>query len=297
MAATTTLYTLLGDYAGTAALKKGELSSDLVAFDFADVKVPNTAFKRLVRNAEFDVGELAIVTFLQAKAYGKPYVLMPAVVVGRGQIHTIAYNSQRGPLAPADLAGKRVGVRAYSVTTGVWVRGLLADEYGLDLDKVRWVTFEDPHVAEYHDPSIAERAPAGKKIAQMLIDGELDAAILGNELPDPRLERLVPDAEAVDRKWAQTHGGVPINHMVVVRDTIAKTRPDLVREVFRLLAASRQAAGGAAMNTPLDSLRFGVEQNRRTLEAIIGFTFRQGLIPRRFSVDELFDDTTRVLAG
>jgi 4,5-dihydroxyphthalate decarboxylase len=295
--AKTTLHTLLGDYAGTAALKKGQLTSDLVALSFADVKTPNTAFKRLVRDAEFDVGELAIVTFLQAKAYGKPYVLMPAVVVGRGQIHTIAYNSERGTLKPSELAGKRVGVRAYSVTTGVWVRGLLAGQYGVDLDKVRWVTFEDPHVAEYHDPAIAERAPAGKQIAQMLIDGELDAAILGNDFPDPRLKRLVPDAEAVDRTWAETHGGVPINHMVVVRDAISKTRPDVVREVFRLLQESRKAAGGAAMNTPLDPLRFGVEQNRRTLDAIIEFTFRQGLIPRRFSVDELFDDTTRALAG
>lgn len=293
--AKTTLHTLLGDYGGTAAVKKGEVTSDLVTLSFADVKTPNTAFKRLVRDAEFDVGELAIVTFLQAKAFGKPYVLMPAVVVGRGQIHTIAYNSERGTLKPGDLAGKRVGVRAYSVTTGVWVRGLLADQYGVDLDKVRWVTFEDPHVAEYHDPAIAERAPAGKQIAQMLIDGELDAAVLGNEFPDPRLKRLVPDAEAVDRQWAEAHGGVPINHMVVVRDAISKARPDVVKEVFRLLQESRKAAGGATMGTPLDPLRFGVEKNRRTLDAIIGFTHRQGLIPRRFSVDELFDDTTRAL--
>ena len=131
----------------------------------------------------------------------------------------------------------------------------------------------------------------------MLLDGELDAAIVGDNFPDPRLKRLIPDAEAVDAHGRETHGGVPINHMVVVRDTISKTRPDVVKEVFRLLHESRTAAGGAAMNTPLDPLRFGLDANRRTLETIVDFTFRQGLIPRRFSVDELFDDTTRGLGA
>ena len=127
-----TLLTMLGNYPNTAALKKKELKSDVVDFDFVDVKVANQMFKPLVRDAKFDVGELAIVTYLQAKAYGKPYVLLPAVVVGRGQHHTIAYNPERGHLAPGDLEGKRVGVRAYTVTTGVWVRGLLRQEYGID---------------------------------------------------------------------------------------------------------------------------------------------------------------------
>src|SRR5579884_363150 len=143
----TKLFTLLGDYPNTAALKNGEVRSDLVEFSFADIKVANTGFKPLVREHKFDVSELAIVTYLQAKAYGKPYVLMPAVVMARGQHHTIVYNPSRGALTPERLAGKRVGVRAYSVTTGVWVRGILAEQYGVDLDKVKWVTFEDPHVA------------------------------------------------------------------------------------------------------------------------------------------------------
>ena len=143
----TKLYTLLGDYPNTTALKKGETTSSLVDFDFADVKVSNTAFKPLVREAAFDLGELAIVTYLQAKAYGKPYVLIPATVLGRGQHHTIAYNPQRGPLRASGLAGKRVGVRAYTQTTGAWVRGFLSDDYGVDPAKVHWVTFEDPHLA------------------------------------------------------------------------------------------------------------------------------------------------------
>ena len=287
MAAKTKLFTLLGNYPNTLALKNGEVKSDLVDFDFADVKVSNTAFKPLVREAKFDVAELAIVTFLQAKTYGKPYVLIPATVLGRGQHHTIAYNPERGELKPSDLAGKRVGVRAYTQTTGAWVRGFLADDYGVDTAKVRWVTFEDPHLAEYKDPDFVTRAGEGKTLVQMLLDGELDAAIVGDALPDPRLKPLIPDADAVARRWAETHGGVPINHMMVVREAIAKSRPDIVQEIYRMLQESRRAAPPPAGGL-LDPWRFGVEDNRRSLEIVIDYSFRQKLIPRKFSVDELF---------
>ncbi len=291
----TTLFTLLGNYPNTAALKQGAVKSDLVDLDFADVKVSNTAFKPLVREAKFDVGELAIVTFLQAKTYGKPYALIPATVLGRGQHHTIAYNPERGHLTASGLAGKRVGVRAYTQTTGAWVRGFLADDYGVDTAAIRWVTFEDPHLAEYKDPDFVTRAPEGKTLVQMLLDGELDAAVVGDNLPDPRLKPLIADADTVARKWAQTHGGVPINHMMVVRDTIAKSRPDIVKEVYRMLHESRRAAPPAE-GGPLDPWRFGIEANRRSLEIVIDYSFRQQLIPRVLTVDELFADWTRALA-
>ena len=289
----TKLFTLLGDYPVTLPIKQGQVPSDLVEFEYADIKVANTGFKPLVRDAKFDLGELAIVTYLQAKAYNKPYVLIPALVVARAQHHTIAYNSERGELKPAHLAGKRVGVRAYSVTTGVWVRGILQQQFGVDLDKVHWVTFEDPHVAEYSDPSFVERAPAGKNLVQMLLDGEIDAAVVGDKLPDPRLKTLIPDVEAASRAWADKHG-VPINHMLVIRSELSRTRPDLVREVFRIFKESRDIAirGG---NKNAAQLNYGVEANRPSLEAIINFVFDQKLIPRRYSVEELFDDTTRSL--
>lgn len=290
------LSTLLGSYPNVMALKDGAVKSDLVVLDFADVKVSNTAFKPLVREARFDVAELAIVTFLQAKVYGKPYALIPATVLGRGQHHTIAYNPERGPLKASDLTGKRVGVRAYTQTTGAWVRGFLADDYGVDISKVRWVTLEDPHLAEYKDPDFVTRAPEGKNITQMLLDGELDAAIVGDKLPDPRLKPLVPEADAVARQWAQKHGGVPINHMMVVRDGIAKSRPDVVKEIYRMLHESRRAVPPAADNGLLDPWRFGIEANRRSLEIIIDYSVRQKLIPRKFSVDELFDNSMRALA-
>src|SRR5579862_3369047 len=236
------LRTMLGNYPNTTALKSGAVRSDLVDFDFVEVKVANSLFKKVVREAEYDVAELAIVTYLQAKAYGKPYVLLPAVVVSRGQHHTIAYNPERGPLKPSELNGKRVGVRAYTVTTGTWVRGILASDYGVDIDKVEWITFEDPHVAEYHDPAIVKRAPQGKDMVQMLLDGELDAAIVGDKLPDPRLKYLIADHEAAAKRWAERHGGVPINHMVVVREGLSRSQPDAVREVFRKLHESKRAA-------------------------------------------------------
>jgi 4,5-dihydroxyphthalate decarboxylase len=287
------LFTLMGSYPNTMALKDGRVTSGLVELDFADVKVSNTAFKPLVRDAKFDLGELAIVTFLQAKTYGKPYELIPLTVVGRGQLHTIAYNPEHGELGPRDLNGKTVGVRAYTQTTGVWVRGILAQDYGIDLDSIKWVTFEEGHVAEYADPPNVRRAPEGKQLVQMLLDGELDAAIVGDKFPDPRLKPLIPEPEAANRKWSQSHGGVPINHMLVIRESLAKSRPDVVREVYRLFREAKQEELARSGVPALDPWRFGVEANRRSLEIVIDYALRQGLIPRRLAVDDLVGDLMR----
>jgi 4,5-dihydroxyphthalate decarboxylase len=289
------LHTMLGNYPNTKALKSGAVRSDLINFDFADVKIANNLFKAVVRDAKYDVAELAIVTYLQAKAYGKPYVLVPAVIVSRGQHHTIAYNPERGALNPSELNGKKVGVRAYTVTTGTWVRGILASDYDVDINKVEWITFEDPHVAEYRDPAMVKRAPAGKDLTQMLLDGDVAAGIVGDKLPDPKLKHLIPDADAVAQKWAKSHHGVPINHMLVVREELSRSRPDVVQDIFRQLHESKLAAG-LPDSGELDPYRFGVEACRPILEIIIDFCHRQELIPRRVTVDELFDDTTRTLA-
>ncbi len=288
------LKTMLGNYPITQPLKSGQVRSDLVDFDFVDVRVANNLFKNVVRDARYDLAELAIVTYLQARAYGKTYVLLPAVLVSRGQHHTIAYNPKNGALKPSELNGKRVGLRAYTVTTATWVRGILASDYGVDLDSIEWITFEDPHVAEYRDPPFVKRAPAGKDLAQMLLDGEIAAAVVGDKLPDPRLEHLISAPEAAARTWAERHGGVPINHMVVVRECLARERPELVREVFRRMHESKLSAGlpdGGA----LDPYRFGVAACRPILEVIADFCWRQQLLPRRLTVDELFDETTAAL--
>lgn len=289
------LHTMLGNYPNVAALKRGTVQSDLVSFDFADVKIANNLFKQVVRDAKYDLAELAIVTYLQAREYGKPYVLMPVVLVSRGQHHTLAYNGERGTLTPSDLHGKRVGVRTYTVTTGTWVRGILADDYGVDLGKVEWITFEDPHVAEYRDPDVVKRAPAGKDLVQMLLDGEIDAAVVGDKLPDPRLKRLIPDADAAAQKWAERHRGIPINHMLVVRSDLSRSRPDIVADVFRQFQESRRLAD--VPQVALDPYRFGAEACRPTLEIIVDYCLRQGLISQPVSVDQLFDETTRALGA
>jgi 4,5-dihydroxyphthalate decarboxylase len=289
------LKTLLGEHAGTTALRKGELRSPAVELDIVDVKAASQAFKRVVQDLEFDLAELAIVTFLIAKAHGKPLVLLPAVVMGRFQHPYLVYDPARGPLAPRDLAGRRVGVRSYSVTTGAWVRGILADDHGVDLDRVTWVTMEDPHVAEFRDPPNVQRASAGKDLATMLREGELDAAILG-EVPaaDSPLKPLIPDPAAAARDWHRRHGAIQINHMVVVTEATSRAHPDAVRAAYRLLAEGKRRAPGPAPGEP-DGTPFGFAANRRNLEVAIDCCHRQRLIPRRYAVDELFDDVTRAL--
>ena len=196
-------------------------------------------------------------------------MLLPATILGRNQHHTIFYNADRGPLAPSELSGKRVGVRAYSQTTGAWVRGFLAEDYGVDLQSVTWVTFEDPHVAEYREPANVERAPEGKNLKQMLLAGEIDAAILGDVPEEGPLKHLIPDPEAEGQRWARAHGGVPINHLSVIRRSIAESRPDVIREVYRVLKESRAAA---ALPTGVDDpVRFGIGAERQSLEQMVTY--------------------------
>jgi len=289
------LKTLLGDHPTTLALKRGEVTSPHVALDIADIPQAYVAFKRVVRDLEFDVAELAIVTYLMAKAHGKPYVLLPVVVLSRFQHPFIVYNATRGELRPADLKERRVGIRSYSVTTTMWLRGILANDYGLDLDSVRWVTSEEAHVAEFRDPPSVERAPAGRDLLSMLLDGELDAMVLGDKtLKDPRLKRLIPDPDQAARDWHARNRAIQINHMVVVRESLSRSNPDAVREAYRLLRESKRLAPPPAAGA-LDMTPVGLEENRRNLEVAIDYVYQQRLIPKRYTVDELFDDVTRNL--
>lgn len=290
------LKTLIGDHDITLALKSGRVTSPTVALDIADVSMAFTAFKRVVRDLEFDVAELAIVTYLMAKAHGKPYVLLPVVVLSRFQHPFIVYNAARGELRPGELKGKRIGIRSYSVTTTMWLRGILMNDHGLDIDSVQWVTSEEAHVAEFRDPPNVQRAPAGRDLLAMLYDGELDALVLGDKtLQDPRLKRLIPEPDKAAQAWHARHKAIQINHMVVVRESLTKSRPDAVREVYRMLLESKRAAPPPAPGA-LDMTPFGLENMRRDLDIAIEYVHQQKLIPRRFTVDEIFDDVTRGLA-
>ena len=278
------LRTLLGDHPCTAALKNGSIRSDSVRLDFADYSPTHKGFKPMVREQAFDVSEMAIVTYLMAKSFGKPMVLLPTVVMARSQHAFALYNRKFGTLTPAGLNNKRVGIRSFTTTTGAWLRGILANDYGVDLNSIDWVTFEDAHVAEFRDTTA--RAPQDKQIIQMLVDGELDA-VLGEKSDHPDLKPLFPVGNE-EKSWFAKHRVMPINHMVVVSEALSRTQPQAVREVFRLLQQSAACA-------PAASPGFSAEEMHRSLEMIIRYTAQQGLIPRQFAVDELFDDLTRTL--
>jgi 4,5-dihydroxyphthalate decarboxylase len=267
------LKALIGDYPVT---RQFQTRTD--KFEFAQFQGSvATMFKRVVRNLEFDVAEMAIMTYLVAKAHGKPYRLLPFVVMARYQHPYLVTNKGLGP---KDLEGKRVGVRSYSVTTGAWIRGILADDYGVDLSRIQWITFEEPHVAEFRDPPNVQRAPAGKEINAMLAAGELDAAILPAVPTDPKLKPVIADPETAGKKWGEKHGAIQLNHLVGVKNTVSKATAD---EVYALLLESKKAAG----NPPM--LPHGVEANRRNLEVAIDCAYRQKMIPRRFPLEELFE--------
>jgi 4,5-dihydroxyphthalate decarboxylase len=291
-AGTMTLKANVADYPVTLAMKDGRVASEVVKLDYCGPKAAHDGFKAMLRADAFDAGELALVTYLQAKAYGKPWVLLPAPISGRFQHHCIGYNIDYGVLEPRDIEGRKVGVRTYAQTTGLWVRGILQHEYGVDLDQVTWVTVDESHLSEYRDPPNCLRVQPGKRIDQMMLDGELAAAILGVDMPkDPRVRTLIPEPQLAARKWYERAGVIPINHMFAIRQEISRRRPDVVRELFRMIVESRGFAPAAAAALP----PLGLEANRKGLEMAIDWSFEQKIIPRRLQVDELFDDVTAQL--
>ena len=290
------LKTNLADYPVVRALKEGRVRSDLVEFDFCGPKPANQGFKPMIREGAFDAGELAIGSFLQARVYNKPLVLLPAVVMARFQHHTIVYNGARGELSPKDLEGRRIAVRSYTQTTGIWVRGILQHEHDVDLNRLRWVCTDDAHLAEYRDPSIVERpGPGAKPLDQMLIDGEVDAAIPAGDLTKdhPHIHHLFPSPNEQAKAWVAKYGTVPVNHYFVVSKALADVRPDVVRDIYRLLQESKALAPAPADG--IDFFPYGVEANRKPLQLMAQYAVEQQIIPRAFTAEELFEDVADAL--
>ncbi|WP_243042278.1 hypothetical protein [Dyella sedimenti] len=290
------LRAVLKTTAMTAPLKDGTLRSDRVALDFTEVEPIHKAFAPMVREAAFDISELAIVTALQAIAFERPVVLLPVVVASRYQRGCLVSYRPHGEVRPEQLRGKRVGVRSYTQTTGMWVRAHLVEDYGLATPDIHWVTHDPAHVEQYRDPPFVEHPAHGKGLLAMLHDGDIDAAIFGNDLPPgDDYVPVIDHASAKDLAWAQQHGFVPINHVVAASAETCRREPAAVRAAYGLLSqAERQQA--AATAGPRKTLS-GLDALSGPLAWIIDACLEQALLPRKLSLDEVLGPAHALLEG
>lgn len=290
------LRTVLANSPLSAPLKRGELTGERVRLDFAEVAPVHKAFAPMVRQQAYDLCELAVVTALQAVAHDRPVVLLPAVVASRFQRGCLIASRARGPLAPRQLAGKRIGVRSFTQTTGMWVRAHLAADYGLATERMHWLTRDSAHVEQYADPGFVEHLPGDKSLPDMLRDGDIDAAILGNDLPQgDEFFPVIADAAARDMAWWQRHRFMPINHMLVASREACRRDPEAVREAYRLLLQADRLIPAMA-DAPRPTL-FGFDSLRIPIGVVIDACVAQGLLPRRLSVDEVFGPAEDILGA
>ena len=308
----TVLKTAIANYPHTKGLKDGTVSVPGVQFEHVEVSPIIGAFRRMCRTLEFDVCEMAITTYLTAKAHDKPFTALPVFVVRQFHHSPIVYNLNSGVRSPKDLEGKKVGVRAYTVTTGVWARGILATEYGVDLGKITWVVVDEEHVQEYRKPANVMERP-GANLAEMLVEGELAAAIGIGKVDSPDVKPLIPDVAIAEAAWYRKTGIYPINHTVVVKDTLLQSDPSLAPRLFAgFKAAKAQFLKELSSGTELpadaqvlarrrsivgdDPLPNGLARNRKALEAIIRFAHEQKILPRPVTPDGMFAANTLDLA-
>jgi 4,5-dihydroxyphthalate decarboxylase len=279
----------------TRALKDGAVAPR--TFDFAFEEVPQIiqAFRRMVRGLDFDISEMAITTYLCARAYGKAFTAIPVFPMRALHHGAIVYNADAGIRNPKDLEGRRVGVnRGYTVTTGLWARSILQHQYGVDLNRITWMLSGDEHVAEYTPPRNVVPLDPGRRLEEMLMSGEIPAAI-GVKVDSPRITPLIPDARAAGFAALRDRGLYPINHTVVIRNDCLDAHPGLAREVFDVFDEAKRryvARLGAGqietaddefftrvMEITGDPLPYGIEPNRAMLEAVVAHAFEQGIIP------------------
>jgi 4,5-dihydroxyphthalate decarboxylase len=304
----TVLKTAIATYPYTKGLKNGTVSVPGVQFEHVEISPIIGAFRRMCRALEFDVCEMAITTYLTAKAHNKPFTALPVFVMRQFHHSAMVYNTKSGVKSPKDLEGKKVGVRAYTVTTGVWARGILATEYGVDLDNVTWVVVDEEHVQEYRKPAnVLERA--GGNLAEMLVAGELAAAIGVGKIDSPDVKPLIPDAAAAEAAWYRKTDIYPINHTVVVKDTLLQSDPSLAPRLFAGFEAAKaqfmkQLSEGGELPPDAailakrrsivgdDPLPNGLARNRKALEAIIRFAYEQKILPRVINPEEMFAANT-----
>src|SRR5688572_15705373 len=233
------LKTALATRGQTRALKDGTVRPRTFDFDFEEVPTIVQAFRRMVRGLEFDISEMAITTYLCAQAHGKRFVALPIFPMRAFHHGAIVCNANAGIRTPKDLEGRKVGVnRGYTVTTGVWARAILQHQYGVDLNRITWVLSGDEHVAEWKPPSNVVPIESGKKLEDLLISGEIPAAI-GVQVNSPDVRPLVAHAEDAGLAALRERGLWPINHTVVIRDDLLAHR-ELPADLFHAFAEAKR---------------------------------------------------------
>ena len=310
-----TLKTALATYGQTRALKDGTVRPASFELEFEEVPKIIQAFRRMVRGLEFDVAEMAITTYICARAHGKAFTAIPVFPMRAFHHGAILYNTQSGIKTPKDLEGRRVGVnRGYTVTTGLWARSILQHEYGVDLTKVTWVLSGDEHVSEYRPPSNVVSIEAGSTLEDQLVSGGVVAAI-GVPIDSPDVRPLIPEAQEAGFRAMRERGLYPINHTVVIKNALLDAHPGLARDVFAAFSEAKRLyveqlqADQIAAPSPSDKvfrrvaamigdpLPYGIEPNRHVLEAIIQYSVEQKIIEQAVAVDDLFAAGTHGLIG
>ena len=263
------------------------------ALDFIEISPIFRAFAPMVREQRFDVSEMAIATALQDIAYGSKLMVLPVTLVSRFQHQCLITRNTPAPLRPADLAGRRVGVRAYSQTTGVWVRGILENDFGVPASSITWVTQEGAHLAQYENPAWVIQQDDPRSLVDMLRDGEIDAAILGNDLPeDASLTTVIANPQAAAQDWYARHRVIPTNHVMVVRQDLADAHPEAIRALWRCIRRAKpQPSGG------FDFAAVGIEANRPPVEMLLQFCAQQALLPRSLTVDDIYAPARELLGA
>lgn len=320
-----TLKTALRTYPYTEALKTGAITIPDAELQFEDVKPHIAAFRRMVRDLEYDICEIAPTTYLIARAYGVPIKALPVFFVRRFHHDGLVVRPEAGIQTPKDLEGKNFGVRAYSVTTGVWKRGLLQNEYGVDIDKVNWWVDDEEHVSALKLPSNVRHVPKGSSLVQMMAEGKLDAACTGDagvgragkpgEAADwnagganlETLRELFDDPARLDREVYAVDGVYPIHGTLAIKESVLEAHPDLAANLFDafkqakapyLAALKDGTATGKQVDKDLrhmdivggDPLPYGIEANRASIDALIRYGHQQGLIPKLCSAEDMFLD-------
>ena len=313
--AETALKTVTRTQGNNAALKDGTVAPAGFRFEFEEVPVLVHAFRRMVRELEFDVCEMALTTYLCAREHGVRFTALPIFLVRAFHHGAIVHNMKFGVRNPKELEGKRVGVnRGYTVTTGVWARAILQEEYGVDLSKITWVLSGDEHVQDYEPPSNVVPIEPGKTIEQMLGTGELAAAI-NIKADDANVEPLIPNALEAGIAAFKSRGHYPINHLIAVRDEVLDTHPGVAAAVFNAFAeaknlylerlregrikkpASEDQLHIRMMEIAGDPLPYGIAPNRAVLENLIAHATTQEILRKPTKIESVFAPSTLQLTG